>query len=185
MNQIDNLFNVKYMEQSSISLSKIVLLFYLVIANNYTNNLLSHQFRDFMKDNRYAQHFIGYLTMLVLISIVGGVTDPTLATTYSLIAYLWFIFTTKLDLSWNLLIIGIMVFFLLYENTMLDKEVRSESDQALEEQDKEKIKNRHNRLKALVVVAILIITIIGGSFYLNKQIVQHGGDFDGVTYVFG
>lgn len=182
---MESLLNVKYMEQSSVSLSKVVLLFYLLIANNYTNNLMSHQLRDFMNENRYAQHFIGYVTMLVLISMVGGVTDPTLAATYSLIAYLWFIFTTKLDLSWNLLIIGIMVLFLLYENRMLDKEVRSESDQALEEQDKERIKSKHNRLKALVVIAILIVTVIGTSFYMDKQIVQHGGNFDGLTYVFG
>lgn len=185
MEQIDNLLNVKYMKQSSISLSKVVLLFYLLIANNYTGNLLSHQFQDFMNNNRFAQHIVGFITMLVLISIIGGVTDPGTATMYSIIAYLWFIFTTKLDLSWNLLVIGIMILFLLYENTMLDKEVRSETDQALEEQDKEKIKSKHNRLKTLVAFSIIFIIIIGGSLYFNKQVVQHGGNFDGLTYVFG
>jgi uncharacterized membrane protein len=78
-----------------------------------------------------------------------------------------------------------MVLFLLYENRMLDKEVRSESDQALEEEDKERIKNKHNRLKALVVIAILIVTVIGTSFYFQRKSVQYGGSFDGLTYVFG
>lgn len=177
MNQVDNILNVNYMGKSSISLSKVVLLFYLLIANNYTNKLMSGQLNDFLDKNRYAQHLIGFITMLVLINLVGGVTDFQMAIMYSLIAYLWFIFTTKLDLSWNLLIIGVMVLALLYENTMVDKEVKSEDDQALEEDDKKKIRNRHNRMKTLVVIAIITITIIGTALYFNKKTGSVRGKF--------
>src|SRR3990172_6176459 len=160
MDQINNVFNLNYMEKSSLSLSKAVLLFYLLIANNYTNKLLSGQITEFIEKNRYAQHVIGFITMLVIINIFAGVTDPVIATLYSAVAYLLFIITTKLDLSWNLLIIGLMILAFLYESTMMDKEVRSETDQALQEEDKEKIRQRHNKVKSMVVVAILIIAVI-------------------------
>ena len=185
MNSIENLFNLNYMGRSTISMSKAVLLLYLIISNNYTNELLSGQFTEFIKSNRYAQHFIGYMTMLVLINMVGGVSDPQMAALYSLIGYLWFIFTTKLDLSWNLLIIGVMVIALLYENTMMNKEIQSYDDQALEEVDRKKIRNRHSRLKTIVVTSILVITIIGTALYFNKKQVQYGGNFSGMKYVFG
>lgn len=185
MNSIENVLNLNYMGRSSISMSKAVLLLYLIISNNYTDNLLSGQLREFIKNNRYAQHFIGYITMLVIINVLGGVSDPQMAALYSLIGYLWFIFTTKLDLSWNLLIIGVMVIALLYENTMMDKEIQSRDDQALEESDKKKIRNRHNRVKTLIIISILVITVIGTALYFNKKQVQYGGNFDSMKYVFG
>ena len=75
MDTLDNFFNLSYLGKSHISLSKAVLLFYLIIGNNYTSELFSGQLTDFIKENRYAQHLIGYLTMLVVVNSFAGVTD--------------------------------------------------------------------------------------------------------------
>ncbi len=184
MNILDNLFNLKYLGKSNISLSKAVLIFYLVIGNNYTGELFSGQLTDFIRSNRYAQHVIGYLTMMTIINSIGGVTNVQRTAVYSLIAYLWFTFTTKLDLRWSFLLIGFMVMGLLYESQMVDKEVRSEDDEALEEQDKEKIRNKHNKMKTAVVIAIMLVTFIGVWGYFNKKKVQYGGNFDGMKFIF-
>ena len=77
-----------------------------------------------------------------------------------------------------------MVFGLLYENTMIDKEIKSEDDEALEEEDKERIKGKHNKLKMGVVIAIMLITMIGTYSYFNKKRLQYGGDFDGMKFLF-
>ena len=184
MDIVDKLFNLSYLGKSHISLSKAVLLFYLIVANNHTKDLFSGQLTEFIKNNRYAQHFIGYITMLIIVNSAAGVTDTQKAIIYSAVAYLWFIFTTKLDLRWSLLIIGAMVFGVIYESTMVDREIQSEDDQALERFDKEKIKNRHNRLKSVTVIAIILITIIGTLSYFNKKQVQYGGNFDGMKFMF-
>lgn len=185
MDSFDNLFNLSYLGKSNISLSKAILLFYLIIGNNYTGELFSGQLTDFVKNNRYAQHTIGYITMLIIINCMGGVKDIKRSLLYSVVAYLWFLFTTKLDLHWSLLIIAFMVVGLLYEETMVDKEMQSKEDEALEEEDKEKIINIHNKLKTGIVLAIMAVTLIGSYSYFNKKKMQYGGNFNGIDFMFG
>ena len=36
-------------------------LYYLFIANNYTDNLISGQLQDFLRTNRIAKHIIGFM----------------------------------------------------------------------------------------------------------------------------
>ena len=64
------------------------------------------------------------------------------------------------------------------------KRIRKEIKK-LEEEDKNKIKNRHNNDKMTYVIAILLITIIGTALYYNKKKVQYGGNFDSMKFMLG
>jgi hypothetical protein len=183
METVDNILNLNYLGKSNISLSKSILLFYLIIANNHTKELFSGQFTQFVQDNRVAQHLIGFLTMVVLLNMVGGVYDTKKNVIYSLLAYTWFTLTTKLDLHWNLLIIALLSFGLFYENTLMDKEIKSLDDESLEEKHLQKIKTRHDKLKTGIAISIMLVTFVGAFTYYNRKQVQYGGGFDPVKFL--
>nr|QBK89137.1 MAG: uncharacterized protein LCMiAC02_02310 [Mimivirus LCMiAC02] len=181
-NIINKIFDTKL--QSKITLSRALLLFYLIIGTGYIQNIYSGQLHDFIKNSRYTQHFIGMIIMLTLIIDYGGVKKFLPAVVYSIIAYSWFILTTKLDVKWNIAIILLMVLGYFYEFKMSKKEVSAKSDQALFKSDKKKIKKNHNNIKTVIVVSILAVTLLGTVQYLSKKKVQYGGDFNPITFLF-
>src|SRR3972149_11308430 len=120
LKNIQNFFNLKYKTKpniQTISLSKALLIFYVLIG---TKELYNGQFKDFLK-SRTGQHMMGFLTMLILITWVANIYDPYYATIYSIIAYSWFILTTKLDIEWNLAIIALLTIGFFYESNMVEK----------------------------------------------------------------
>lgn len=182
MTKINRALNLKYLGKTNISLSTALLFFYLFIGSSYTKDLTSGQLHDYVKSNRLAQHVIGYIMMLILIINIGGVTDVSKANVYSLISYSWFILSTKLDIQWNLAIFGLLVIGFIYETTMVDKEKRSLTDQALDDETRKRIKKRNAKMKSSIVIAIMAVTLVGTLLYKDKKLLQYGDKFD--TYKF-
>lgn len=185
METIDKIINLDHLNSSNISISRALLLFYLFIANSYTQELYSGQLSDFIKDNRFAKHIIGYITMLVIIMSIGGVTNLQTAALYTSIAYVWFLMTTKLDLQWSLLIIGLLLIGYMSESNMVDREKIMAEDQALDKYHCYKIKMKHYGMKRIIMLSILGVTIIGTMFYFIKKQGQYQNNFDALTFMFG
>ena len=185
MGNLDKIINLKCNNQSNMTIITALLIFYLVVANNFIGDLYSGQLKNFIIENRLMKHIIGLITMLLIIVQIGGVHNWLKAIIYSFIAYLWFILTTKLDLHWNLAILGLLVLGFMYEKQMFTKELESNSDEALEEIDKKKIRNRNKRMKRLIVISIISITIIGSILYYNRKMNQYGGSFDDTKFFLG
>lgn len=187
INSIKDFVNLKYDTKphiSNMSLAKALLVFYVLIGSCCTKDLYSGQFKDFLKGSRSAQHMMGFLAMLVLITTVGGINDPYHSLSYTTIAYFWFILTTKLDIHWNLAIVALLVIGFFHENKMVEKEVQSEDDPVLEEEDLLRIKDKHNDNKMMIVILILLITFVGTVFYWNKKKTQYGHEFDPKKFIF-
>ena len=51
--------------------------------------------------------------------------------------------------------------------------------------EKEIIINDYNNHKMYVIGAIIGLTVIGSTLYVNKKGVQYGGAFDTMTFIFG
>lgn len=172
------------MKLLDINLTKIVLAMYLIIGNSYTKELYSGQVHEFIKSNRLAQHFIAFTTVLVLISMVHSDVQNWLEiVAYTVTTYLWFILTTKLDVHWNIVIFLLLVAGYFYDLKVTNKERCAESDQALNKTDIKKIRRVRKNVRGVVALSIVAVTVIGTFLYMNKQKVQHGGNFDYTTYL--
>ncbi|ARF08898.1 hypothetical protein Catovirus_1_948 [Catovirus CTV1] len=167
---MDNLLNA-----NSMSLARVLLIFYVLVASNYTPNLMGKQLRTFLQENRIAQHIIAFIMMLVLIIIVGNVTDIKQALSYSILGYLWFIFTTKMDIQWNLIIILALLVVFIYENNLIEKETEVEKDGNLTIEEKAQIVEKNKEVKTYVILGIIAVTLIGMFFYITKKEEQYGG----------
>lgn len=180
----DQLCNFQFLNSTNISLSKAILLFYLIIAINFTRNLYSGQMIDYFSNNRFVQHLIGFIAMLVIIMEVGNVKDIYLALIYSFLAYIWFILTTKLDIQWNLAIIGLLLFGFLYNNQMEEKEQKAIKDKSLNKKALKEIKQKNLQTRSYILLGIIILTLIGLISYIIKKKNQYGGNFDTVKFLF-
>ena len=181
---MDNILNIQHINSSQTSIAKVLLIFYLLVASNYTDNLMAKQMKEYLNSNRFAQHIIGFLTLIVLVTMVGGITDTRSALVYSLIGYTWFIFSTKLDIHWNIVILTLLFIGYMYENSLVVKEKHILDDPNLTDKQKIDIVNRCNTYKSWTVGSIMIVTILGTLMYTNRKNVQYGGSYDLFTYIF-
>lgn len=188
MNRIINLTSLEQQSQptqttTKNSFPKAMLQFYLILTAPLLSNLLSKQMKSLLTTNRVAQHLLGLLTMFVLISETTQVSNQAKTAIYTFVLYSWFILTTKLDLHWNLLIIGLLVVGYLYDSKMKNKEENATGDEAMTKADRVRLVYRHNRMRAVIFLSVLLITVIGTLFYVRKKGVQYGGGFDMYDYL--
>jgi hypothetical protein len=167
-----------------LTLSQALLIFYIIIAGNFTKGLFNKQMITEIENNRMAQHMIAYIMLLVIINSVGGVETIEESVIYSIIGYVWFLFTTKLDLQINVIVVTILLIGYLYENKLKNKENELEKTRILSEEEKREVKNRNNGMRSMIIVGALGTTIMGTYLYGTKQITQHGGGFSINKYLF-
>lgn len=179
---ISSWFNIQDINTGQTSLVKVLMIFYILNASNSNNNLLSNQIREYIKDNKYIQHIIGFITMFILVTL-SGVVDNRVALFYALIGYIWFIFSTKLDIHWNLIIFILLFVGYMIENNMNVSESLIKSDNTLSDKEKESIITANNDYSGWLVGGIIIITCIGTVFYSHKKQEQYGGSYDIFAYM--
>lgn len=182
-NNITNDLTVIHTKDNTISLSKILFLLYIAISSNYASNLMSKQLKDHIENNRITQHIIGIMTLYVLISHIGGISDIQITLKYTIITYLLFLFTTKLDLHFNMAILCCLFVWYLYENKINNNEYNINNDKLLTDVQKKTMINKNTEYKKYFVLSILLITVIGTTLYSSKKEVQYGGGFDIITYM--
>lgn len=168
--------------ESTASLPKILLMFYLLLASGNINNLYSGQLSTYIEENRYIQHVIGLITMMVLIMSVGNHREPSKVIALSIIGYLWFLMTTKLDIEWNIAIIIILAFGYLYEHKLNYEVSDISKDFILDDDEKDKLTNRKRNMLYLFGGLILVITFIGTASYYGRKKMEYKQDFDGITF---
>ncbi len=184
LEHFNKLFNIDQLGKSKITLITAILLFYMATSGTITDSLLSKRLNELLSDNRYAQHTAGFLRMFVTIVLVSGINDTRTALLYSIIAYIWFMLTTKLDLEWNVLILSLLLLGFVYENNITAEETKFEKDEVLMEIDKKKLYKRNRQYKTYIVLSIVTLTLIGTILYYNKKTDQYGGDFNLGVFLF-
>ena len=111
-----NLFDIKFL-----------LALYLVQLTSLTNNTLGKQLKEYVYSNRMIQHIINIVFLIVLISMLDDQRSLTNITISSLVLYIIYIFTTKLDLQYNLLILAFALFYYFYKREV-NKQIKRISD---------------------------------------------------------
>lgn len=174
----NNYLSLDYLNQTKISLSTAILIFYLGIVSNFCVNLISGQLKQHIYENRYIQHLIGFSLIFVTISLGSGMTDLEPVFLYSSIGYLWFLLTTKLDLEWNLIVLLILLIGFIYENRLASHESKINEDNNLTKEEKVEIIIKKNKYKTTVIIVAIFVTLIGTIIYFNKKREQYGEDFN-------
>ena len=170
---------------NSVPIVKVLLLFYVLIGNSMLQPLLSKQWKKMVEESRVIQHIIGLTTIIALIILLsdGHVSSADILL-YSLIAYIWFLFSTKLDIHWNIIVIVLLLMAYLYENTLKFKEINTFNDKILTEEEKKNIQKNNCNKRMYFMIGILLVTITGVLVYANKKEIQHGGGYNTLNFLF-
>jgi hypothetical protein len=174
LNLFDDIFEKNY----DFSLGKILLLFYVLVSSPVLFNLLSKQWKKTLENDRIAQHLLGIMTLLSLTILVSnGKFSIQRIFAYTAIAYMWFIFSTKVDIHFNIIMLGSLLAFYLYQNNLQNDDVIIEEDKLLSKEEKKNLKKNKKNIYFYGTLMILLITLSGTLFYANKKEVQYGGGY--------
>jgi hypothetical protein len=171
-------------ENNNISLGKILLLFYATIASSSLFPLLSKQLKTELKENRIAQHFVAITVLLSIIIILSnGQFEFVRIILYTLIGYLVFLFTTKMDLQWNIMIIISILSFVIYQEINKRNELRLMKDKNIDIDDKTLIIKNSNSNYVYIVGIIIVAVITGTLIYSEKKEGQYGGGYSLMNFL--
>jgi len=183
-NALDAYTNDVLLINNKTSIAKVLFVFYVLLLLGNANKLLPHQTKDFFDKDRYAQHFLGIATFFVLITMMVDDISMNEAFVYTLLGYTWFIFSTKVDLHWNLIMLILLFAVYVYEQNAKVYTDNMENDRVLTIEEKQKQKREINKTKIWMSSSLILITVLGTYFYSTKKHEQYGGGYDILTYIF-
>ena len=170
--------------ESNLSIGKVLLLTYIIISSSYCSNLFSNGLKKAIESNRYVQHIILILLIMSMMIIFGNPFGVNVSSSntfnivvITLLIYVWFILTTKLDLAWNIAIIILLAIYFLFESkTTFDINLQL-ADPLTTTETKTNLVNTFIHTNNIVLVGIFGVTLIGTLFYSSEKQVQYGGGF--------
>lgn len=182
-----NNINIIYEDESGISLIKVILVFSLLnIATS--SSTLSHQLKDFINDDRIIQHIVGFITVMVIITLLKSNYKMKISNSqiilYSVFAYLWYLFSTKMDLHLNLIFLLLLVLGYFYENMLREKSNELNEDKILTENEKNEIILKNKNKEKYMFWGLVVATMVGVYLYSNKKQVQYGGGYNILNFLF-
>ena len=119
------------------------------------NKIISGQMNEFIQNNRNIQLFIAFMVVIVLANLMSDIGGTDLIC-LSVVLYLCFLISTKLELQWNLIIVAILTIGYFYCDECND----------------------------IVIGALALVAAIGFIAYVIKKKEQYGDGFDIDTFLF-
>jgi hypothetical protein len=175
----------------NFSIGRIILLTYIIISSSYCADLFSAGLKKSIKNNRYVQHLLLIILIMSLLIIFGNPFGVELTSSHqlnilimTLLVYVWFIMTTKLDVAWNMSIIILLLIYFLYESKQIGEYKIISKDPNLDNKKKIEIVESNNDLQKYVLVGLFGITLAGTFLYANEKQEQYGGGFSTVKFFF-
>lgn len=175
----------------NFSVGRIVLLTYIILASQYCSNLFSHGLKEAIENNRMVQHLILIILIMTLMIVFGNPFCVEITNNeqfniiiMTLLVYVWFIMTTKLDLSWNVSILIILTIYFLYESKKVSDYKIILEDPNLDSIKKKELFDSFGNLQTYLLIALFGITLTGTFLYANEKQVQYGGGFSMYKFFF-
>lgn len=180
---MNNIINISDENNPNVLL-KVLVVFYILIGSSLIQPLLSKQWLKLVEDSRIIKHIIGLTTLIALTTLLSeGKLDNLTIVIYSLIGYLWFIFSTKLDVHWNIIVMILLVIAYMNYNSSQQANFILYSDKNLSDEEKQSIYKKNLTNSLFIMLAVFVVTIVGVIMYSNKKEVQYGGGYDIVNFL--
>lgn len=167
----------------------LMLIIYSLMITPYTGNLMSNTLKKELEENRYLQHGILCLTIMIVIEMLinkGKKTDVLKTVVLGLIIYVVIILSTKMNYEISISFFLALVCYLFYEKytNRVNSEIMENND--MSDVDKKKMIDKNNLKRDLALVAVFSVEVVGVCiYYLTKyDKFSGGGKFDEINYFF-
>ena len=166
-----------------VSLPKSLIILYILIGNSLIQPLLSKQWITLVEQNRIVQHIIALTTLILSLSLLFEKLSTHKIIFYSVICYILFIFTTKMDIQFNIIIISLIVVIYFYERTIDQSNNDITVDKVLTENEKNQLIEKNKKNKIYFTMVFICLTVLGTLLYSHKKEVQYGGGYSVMNFL--
>jgi hypothetical protein len=167
------------------------LLTYIILASQYCSNLFSHGLKEAIESNRMVQHLILVILIMALMIVFGNPFGVEFTNNeqfniiiMTLLVYVWFVMTTKLDLAWNVAILIFLTIYFLYESKKVSDYKIILADPNLDSLKKKELFDSFGNLQTYLLLTLFGVTLTGTFLYANEKQVQYGGGFNMYRFFF-
>jgi hypothetical protein len=157
-------------------MADIILKLYLILALT-SSELLSKQMKNLINTSKITQHVIAFIAVLILVDWKYKYDNFVNSVIYSIIIYVLFVLSTKMDLHLNLLVLMLLGFLYYNERQSNSKIMSLEFDKILDASERDKVISILSNNRIYLIVIGIIGIIIGTGLYFRKKEVQYGGNF--------
>lgn len=141
-----------------------VVFYYLLIISNFTDTLLSPDLRNLIENNRSIKHLFGLILLIMSVNQHNKKDNSILYNIgISILCYIYFIFSTKMILSLNLILIFIMILFYYIEKYIKNN---------IHNTDNFLVKN-HKKIRISFIILITGILIFGNIHFFSIYYKTH------------
>lgn len=156
---------------------KSIFILYLIISGNFLANLFGCRTQEALNTNMWLKHLLGFMTMYFFVVLVDSKSkwsdSPRTQMLFTLLFYVIFIVTTRMDYKWWLVfIIGLSVIYIL--------QVYKDHDKTEEEEKR----NLEKYQKYLIYFVAMIIGL-GFLIYYGRKKTEYGDNFNHMTFLLG
>lgn len=171
---------------SFTAISKVLLIFYLINLKG-DKSLIGTPFKRFIDENRLAQHFISFITIVILFTLYYDISGKKTVSLleiffYAFVTYALFIMSTKIDAHWNIMFLLILAFGFFMDYNIRSRESEIMSDPNIQDTMKNNILEQNNRYINYYAGLVMFFIITGTVLYSERKAEQYGGSYDPVKF---
>jgi hypothetical protein len=178
----------KIQETPKSTLVSTLFILLLIIGGNFLAPLFPCSIQRYFTNNMLPKHVLGFLTLYFFVELLSKNEESTLTGSLkeSVGLYIWFLFASKMDKPYFLLLI--LTLLSMYSLKLyIDQEknnVNKINTEMIIEKKVESITNL-NKIEDLLFYIALIITLYGSYSYYTKKNLEYKKDFNLKLFVFG
>jgi hypothetical protein len=167
---------------TDISPIKILSILYVLLMSNILFTKINKHLIEYIQSNVLAKHILGFITIIVLITLVYKNIDYRELLFYSIITYILFILSTKCIYQVNIIILGLLFILYIYNYFTNDK-IKNLNTSQINITDKNKLisKLKINKNHGLLLFAGAVI--IGSLLYDSKKYEQYKNNYSLLVFV--
>lgn len=156
---------------------KSIFVLYLIISGNFLANFFGCRTQEAFSTNMWLKHLLGFMTLyffVVLVDSKSKLSDsPTQQFGFSILFYLLFLLTTRMDYKWWLaMILGLAIVY-----TM---QVYKEHEKTEEE-----LRQQINQYQTYIVYVLVVVLVVGVIVYYGKKKIKYRRRFQSAQVLGG
>tara|TARA_Y100000589_G_C26900137_1_gene525912 strand:+ start:126 stop:719 length:594 start_codon:yes stop_codon:yes gene_type:complete len=165
-------------------LVKQLFFFNLIVAGNYIGETLSCNIQKLFRENVYARHTLGLMTMYFFVVFVDNkhAYSPFQTLYITLALYIWFLLISRTDKKYTIIILSLL--FLIYVINHSKEYYKDHSDDHNTNISPNQLKFIKITTNILFITAI-ILTVYASILYLGEKKIEYKKNWSIPRFIFG
>lgn len=167
---------------TDISPIKILSILYVLLMSNILFTKINKHLIEYLQSNVLAKHILGFITIIVLITLVYKNVDYRELLFYSIITYILFVLSTKSTYQINIIILGLLFILYIY-NYFTDDKIKNFNLSQINVVDKNNLISKLKIKKNHGLILFAGAVIFGSLLYDSKKYEQYKNNYSLLVFV--